>query len=834
MYNLKMEHITKQFLNSPSEDNGVKLVIFLREINAHHSVLLIGKFLLTLYPESINIRVEMGVSAFFAKKYRMSYTLYTQILKSPTLNELDRTSLRKNMSFSINHISNEFINYNKEIVDEIVTRQHKPIPLVTFTITSCKRFDLFEKTINSFLNCCTDIDRIDHWLCVDDNSSEEDRTKMKELYPFFEFYWKTPEEKGHPTSMNIIRDNVKTEFIFHMEDDWKFFECRNYIGQCIDVILSDKDIHQCLINRNYSETADDINIVGGLIGIAKNGTIFYKHEYTPDDDSKQEFIKKYGSQINSAYWPHFSFRPSLFRRYIMDILGAYNKNISHFEMDYSNKYTNAGFKSAFLNGIFCLHIGRLTSQRDTKTILNAYDLNNEIQFGDKQVTSKRFSLKDAKTFVINLDERVDRLEKFKNGSTINFERFSAVNGEKLIPNQQLQRIFENNDYNMRVGIVGCAMSHIKLYIDLINSDVNMFCILEDDASFGPNFEEHLLHLLDIAPKNWDFMYLGHHLYPQFITEEVYKKDITPVLRHMTKTQSLEISMGGTHGYIIRKEGARKLLDFINTFGMTNGIDTIQQKAISHMETYYAYPHIVFGECALPGKKIDSDIQYSYKSANMTNFKDEGLYKERLKKDGKYNVDNALQVVKPRVFKYTNSWFDRNINISMNILKNLSGDRDIKILEVGTHEGKSAIWMLENLCIHPDSRLTSIDSYTLDDPSVNLNTYENFLYNIDLCTEKKKFNQILGNSKDIMPKLVEENKKYDIIYIDSTTDIELVFTDITNADKLIGNSGIILMDDVGFDESANTSVIGAIKRFLTKYPDVYRIILKEWQWMLQKI
>ena len=43
--------------------------------------------------------------------------------------------------------------------------------MITFTITSCKRFDLFEKTMNSFLNCCIDIERIDKWLCVDQNTT---------------------------------------------------------------------------------------------------------------------------------------------------------------------------------------------------------------------------------------------------------------------------------------------------------------------------------------------------------------------------------------------------------------------------------------------------------------------------------------------------------------------------------------------------------------------------------------------------------------------------------------------------------------------------------------
>ena len=39
-------------------------------------------------------------------------------------------------------------------------------------MTTCKRFDLFEKTINSILNCF-DVENIDEWFLVDDNSSVE-------------------------------------------------------------------------------------------------------------------------------------------------------------------------------------------------------------------------------------------------------------------------------------------------------------------------------------------------------------------------------------------------------------------------------------------------------------------------------------------------------------------------------------------------------------------------------------------------------------------------------------------------------------------------------------
>ena len=101
-------------------------------------------------------------------------------------------------------------------------------------------------------------------------------------------------------------------------------------------------------------------------------------------------------------------------------------------------------------------------------------------------------------------------------------------------------------------------------------------------------------------------------------------------------------MGGMFAYLITKKGARKMLEYINTNGMTNGIDTVQQKTIGEVETYYCFPHLVYSKCVLPGNKVESDIQYEYTSLTLSNTT-ENLeeYSERLKVNGEYNIDSAV-------------------------------------------------------------------------------------------------------------------------------------------------------------------------------------------------
>jgi hypothetical protein len=58
-------------------------------------------------------------------------------------------------------------------------------------------------------------------------------------------------------------------------------------------------------------------------------------------------------------------------------LGNYDSSNTFFEKDYAQKWTDRGYRSAFLNRITCRHIGKLIGETGK---LNAYQLNNIGQF----------------------------------------------------------------------------------------------------------------------------------------------------------------------------------------------------------------------------------------------------------------------------------------------------------------------------------------------------------------------------------------------------------------------------------------------------------------------
>ena len=109
---------------------------------------------------------------------------------------------------------------------------------VTFVVCTCKRLDCFFGSMDNFFKNCLDHYLIKEFIVIDDNSSNEDRQKMKEKYPNFRFILKGPEEKGHSKSLNMIPDLVKTEYFLNWEDDTEFLNPKNYITDSIKILES--------------------------------------------------------------------------------------------------------------------------------------------------------------------------------------------------------------------------------------------------------------------------------------------------------------------------------------------------------------------------------------------------------------------------------------------------------------------------------------------------------------------------------------------------------------------------------------------------------------------
>ena len=507
---------------------------------------------------------------------------------------------------------------------------------IMITFTTCKRLDLFTQTVYSILNHWLDVKSICTWFCVDDNSSDEDRRRMRSLFPWIQYYMKTVEEKGHRNSMNIIWNKLKEtkpKYWIHMEDDFLFHRKMNYIKDSINALKSAEcvrqNVKQILFNRNYGEIIDHYNS-RGHVSISND-------LYVTGDIVMHKHCDGMFNYMNCHYWPHYSFRPSIIDASVILELGNYDSENQFFEMDYAKKWSEKGYKSAFFNKITCRHIGRLTSDRNTKTVKNAYDLNNEEQFVTKSkegsdLTERTYGIETAENNnafikIVSLERRSDRkkdtMKKLVDSgvgvSSEDYEFIKAIDGALLKPTSELKHLFRNNDFGSRRGVIGCALSHYNLWKRLVSdSQHEYYVIMEDDFVLCSNFKKQL----ETLKSNNEFatrevLFLGYHMFEKNRNYDVYnlvsdKVDVTELNK--------DFYIGGTFAYSINKNGAKKIIDYIDKHGINHGID-YQIKIISGLQCFESQPQIVFSDWNENGKKIDSDIQNTFDSIDFTGVPD---------------------------------------------------------------------------------------------------------------------------------------------------------------------------------------------------------------------
>ncbi len=153
--------------------------------------------------------------------------------------------------------------------------------------------------------------------------------------------------------------------------------------------------------------------------------------------------------------------------------------------------------------------------------------------------------------VINLDRAIDRLKRFSEHASkynIQFERFSAIDkyNTELVDNLM-------KEYEMHIAPqhAACALSHFKVIENFYESDNDYCVIFEDDAQITDGGIMDIPTLIrDTNVSNPDMI---------FISDRIFCDDKRRI-----------IGGCGTEGYILSKQGAKKLLD--NKYNVIYPID----------------------------------------------------------------------------------------------------------------------------------------------------------------------------------------------------------------------------------------------------------------------
>ena len=105
----------------------------------------------------------------------------------------------------------------------------------------------------------------------------------------------------------------------------------------------------------------------------------------------------------------------------------------------------------------------------------------------------------------------DRLEYMRDhlrSKGIEWIRFDAVDGNELnneIINQEVGPLCQTF---CTKGMIGCALSHKRIWQRVIQENLNSAIIMEDDIVISDNYEDILKEALSQLPSDWDILLLG--------------------------------------------------------------------------------------------------------------------------------------------------------------------------------------------------------------------------------------------------------------------------------------------------------------------------------------
>jgi predicted O-methyltransferase YrrM len=196
------------------------------------------------------------------------------------------------------------------------------------------------------------------------------------------------------------------------------------------------------------------------------------------------------------------------------------------------------------------------------------------------------------------------------------------------------------------------------------------------------------------------------------------------------------------------------------------------------------------------------------------------------------------------YNFKDHWFD-SADIQKHVKLDVSSE--LHILEIGSHEGKSTVWFIDNMLKHPSSTITCIDpwiefvqnnvsTYSEDRSERKDSIYQTFLNNIAETKQQEKVVVKVGLSGDLLKTL---SQKYDVILIDGNHTCKFVLEDSVLAFSLLKTGGYVIWDDYQWvnpfvkSTELNTPKL-AIDSFLKCYSPYLSVINKDYKVIAKKI
>jgi len=186
-----------------------------------------------------------------------------------------------------------------------------------------------------------------------------------------------------------------------------------------------------------------------------------------------------------------------------------------------------------------------------------------------------------------------------------------------------------------------------------------------------------------------------------------------------------------------------------------------------------------------------------------------------------------ELAQSQQYSFTADWMTNRLEDWRQDFAKFAGLPGLRMLEIGSYEGRSAVWFLENILTHPTSRLVCIDPFF--DPTREIR----FDHNINLCQAQGRVEKRHAGSETVLHRL--EKSSFDLIYVDGAHEAPAVLFDAMLSWDLLKPGGLLVFDDYQWQPNRPPEQRPqlAIDLFLRSHAGRYNLVRQAYQVVIEK-
>lgn len=194
---------------------------------------------------------EQSVCASWIGRHDESFALCRNLLSRPDIADDDRQRIAGNRDQSVGALLESASRYPDMLINNMIG--HRRAANVTVSLIAGPDISTTELTLNTLLNCCSDITTANRFLALDTGVSAHDRDRLRSRYPFLDFIEFTPTDEPL-AELTAIRNQLAGRYWLHLDQGWRFFAAETLVGRLRAVLAAEPDVVQVGVNFGDSRS----------------------------------------------------------------------------------------------------------------------------------------------------------------------------------------------------------------------------------------------------------------------------------------------------------------------------------------------------------------------------------------------------------------------------------------------------------------------------------------------------------------------------------------------------------------------------------------------------